>query len=105
MSKEYILKLYIMGDTANSQSVIKNLNGILEKEIRDLYTLKIVDVLERPDIAEQDRIFATPTLIKVSPAPARRIIGGLSDWESVRFGLELNNEPKPLVNSNENIVS
>jgi len=91
MSKEYILKLYIMGDTANSQSVIKNLNGILEKEIRD--------------IAEQDRIFATPTLIKVSPAPARRIIGGLSDWESVRFGLELNNEPKPLVNSNENIVS
>jgi circadian clock protein KaiB len=105
MSKEYILKLYITGDSANSQSAIKNLNGILEKEIKNLYKLKVVDVLKRPNLAEQDRILATPTLMKVSPAPAKRIIGDLSDWGKVRLGLELNNEPKQLVDSNENIVS
>ena len=98
MRKEYILKLYIMGDTANSQAAIKNLNCILEKELKDLYTLEVVDVLKQPDMAEQDRILATPTLTKVSPAPAKRIIGDLSDGEKVRLGLELNNELKPLVN-------
>jgi circadian clock protein KaiB len=98
MSKEYILKLYIMGDTANSQRAIKNLNGILEKEIKDLYTLEIIDVLERPDMAEQDRVLATPALMKILPAPAKRIIGDLSDWEKVKLGLELNIELKPLVN-------
>jgi circadian clock protein KaiB len=98
MSKEYILKLYIMGDTANSQSAIKNLNGILEKEFKDLYTLEIIDVLKRPDLAEQDKILATPALMKISPEPAKKIIGDLSDWEKVRLGLGLNNELKPLVN-------
>ena len=91
MSKEYVLKLYITGDTANSRAAIKNLNGILEKEIRDLYTLEIIDVLERPDMAEQDRVMATPTLMKISPAPAKRIVSDFSDWEKVRLGLELNN--------------
>lgn len=105
MSKEYILKLYIMGDTANSQAAIKNLNRILEKEIKDLYTLEVIDVLGRPELAERDKILATPTLIKVSPAPARRIIGDLSDGGKVRLGLELDNKPKQLVDSNENIVS
>lgn len=105
MSKEYILKLYITDDTASSQAAIKSLNGIIEKEIRDLYTLEIVDVLERPEMAEQDRILATPTLIKVSPAPAKRIIGDLSDWGKIRSGLELNNEPKQLVDSDKNIIS
>ena len=100
MSKEYILKLYVMGDTANSQRAIKNLNGILEKDIKDLYTLEIIDVLERPEMAEQDGILATPTLMKVLPEPAKRIVGDLSDWEKVRLGLELNNELKPLVNKN-----
>jgi circadian clock protein KaiB len=105
MTEKYILKLYVTGETANSQSAIKNLNGILDKEIKDLYTLEVVDVLKWPNLAEQDKILATPTLIKVSPEPGKRIIGDLSDWGKLRSALELNNEPKQLVDSDENIVS
>ncbi|MFC1886871.1 circadian clock KaiB family protein, partial [Thermodesulfobacteriota bacterium] len=42
------------------------------------YSLEVIDVLDRPDLAGQDRIIATPTLVKVSPDPVRKIIGDLS---------------------------
>ena len=102
MVKKCVLKLYIMGQTANSQTAIKNLNDILEKEPKDLYTLDIVDVLKDPQAASEDKILATPTLIKVSSEPARRIIGDLSDRGKVMSGLGLADEPKQSVNSNEN---
>lgn len=44
---------------------------------------------EQPEIAEQDRILATPTLIKQLPPPLRRVIGDLSDKEKVLLGLEV----------------
>jgi circadian clock protein KaiB len=40
-------------------------------------------------LAEDDRILATPTLIKRLPPPLRRVIGDLSDKQKVLFGLEV----------------
>jgi circadian clock protein KaiB len=40
-------------------------------------------------LAEDEKIFATPTLIKQLPLPMRRIIGDLSDTERVLLGLDL----------------
>jgi circadian clock protein KaiB len=102
MTEKYILKLYVTGETANSRTVIKNLNDILEREPKDLYTLDVIDVLENPQAAEEDKILATPTLIKVFPEPAKRIIGDLSDRGKVKSGLGLADEPKQSVNSDEN---
>jgi circadian clock protein KaiB len=52
-------------------------------------------VLEQPQAAEDDRILATPTLIKQLPLPLRRVIGDLSDKEKVLFGLEVRPLPGP----------
>jgi circadian clock protein KaiB len=92
-----------MGDTTNSQTAIKNLNNILEKEPKDLYTLDVIDVLKNPQAASEDKILATPTLMKVSPEPAKRIIGDLSDRGRVMSGLDLTDEPKQFVSNDENI--
>jgi circadian clock protein KaiB len=46
-------------------------------------------VLEHPQRAEDDRILATPTLIKRLPPPLRRVIGDLSDTHKVLLGREL----------------
>jgi circadian clock protein KaiB len=46
-------------------------------------------VLEHPDLAENDKVLATPTLIKQLPPPLRKVIGDLSDKEKVLLGLEL----------------
>jgi len=40
-------------------------------------------------MAENERILATPTLIKSLPPPLRRVIGDLSDKEKVLLGLEV----------------
>lgn len=87
-----ILKLYIMGKTPNSRTAIKNINAILEKESKDFCTLEVVDILKNPDAALTDKILVSPTLVKVSPEPHRRVIGNLSDGGKVMSVLGLIDE-------------
>ena len=87
--KTYILKLYVAGNTPNSMRALKTLRNILETEFRGVYALKVIDVLKNPQLAEEDKILATPTLSKILPQPVRRIIGDLSDRERVLIGLDL----------------
>jgi circadian clock protein KaiB len=86
---EYALKLYITGETPRSRAAIQNLRRICERELAGRFELIIVDVLERPDLAEDDKILATPTLVKELPPPMQRVLGDLSDSEKVFFGLDL----------------
>jgi len=89
MPKKYLLKLYITGRTPKSEQSIANLRIILKRELDDEYELEVIDVLEKPQLAEDEKILATPTLIKKLPAPVRRLIGDLSDTEKVLLGLDL----------------
>src|SRR5437773_5848276 len=97
----YLLKLYVTGTSPRTQLAITNLNRICEQELQGQYKLEIIDVLEHPQIAEDDRILATPTLIKQLPPPLRRVIGDLSDKDKVLLGLEVrpaalaDSDPKP----------
>jgi len=92
MAVKYVLKLYITGQTANSAKAIENLKDILRNGLKDLYRLKVIDILKNPQLAEEDKILATPTLVKVLPPPVRKIIGDLSDKEKVLLGLDLTTE-------------
>ncbi|HEY9748587.1 MAG TPA: circadian clock protein KaiB [Allocoleopsis sp.] len=89
LKKTYILKLYVAGNTPNSIRALKTLNNILETEFQGVYALKVIDVLKNPQLAEEDKILATPTLAKILPPPVRKIIGDLSDRERVLIGLDL----------------
>lgn len=89
LKKTYILKLYVAGNTPNSTRALKTLNNILEQEFQGVYALKVIDVLKNPQLAEEDKILATPTLAKILPPPVRKIIGDLSDREKVLIGLDL----------------
>ncbi|HHP7245288.1 MAG TPA: circadian clock protein KaiB [Elainellaceae cyanobacterium] len=88
-NKTYILKLYVAGNTPNSIRALRTLKSILEREFRGVYALKVIDVLKNPQLAEEDKILATPTLSKILPPPVRKIIGDLSDRERVLIGLDL----------------
>lgn len=85
----YLLKLYVTGNTPRTMRAIANLQDICEKELGGNYRMMVVDVLERPQLAEDERILATPTLIKQLPPPLQRVIGDLSDTEKVLLGLDL----------------
>jgi len=87
--QNYVLKLYVSGNTPNSVRALKTLKGILEQEFKGVYTLKVIDVQKNPQQAEDDKILAIPTLSKILPPPVRKIIGDLSDKERVLIGLNL----------------
>jgi circadian clock protein KaiB len=84
----YLLKLYVTGQTPRSQRAIANLRRICE-ELGGAYEMIVIDVLERPQLAEHEKILATPTVVKELPTPIRRVIGDLSDSERVLLGLDL----------------
>jgi circadian clock protein KaiB len=86
---KYVLKLYITGRTPRSERAIANLRRIVDAAPASEYELTVVDVLEQPHLAEQDRVLVTPTLIKQMPPPPRRVLGDLSDVDLVASGLRL----------------
>ena len=88
MAVKYVLKLYVTGATPRSQAALKNLKKILTETYKGVYSLKVIDVVKHPKLAEDDKILATPTLIKILPPPVARIIGDLSDKEKVLIGLD-----------------
>jgi circadian clock protein KaiB len=90
---KYVIKLYVTGQTPRAQLAIRNLRRICEEELQGRYELEVIDVLERPQLAEDEKILATPTVVKELPVPIRRIIGDLSDTERVLLGLDL--RPRP----------
>jgi len=85
----YQIRLYIVDATKSSTKAVQELEALLEDKLKGQYSLKIIDVLTEPELAEADKILATPTVIKTAPAPETRIIGDLSDSEKVLAGLGL----------------
>lgn len=88
-SDRYHLKLYITGKTPRTERAIANLRRMCAEDLAEAYELEIIDILEHPELAEDERILATPTLIKKLPPPLRRVIGDLSDRDRVLVGLDL----------------
>ena len=86
---KYLLRLFVTGASSRTGTAIANLRRICEQELGGQYELEIIDVLEHPEKAEDEKILATPTLIKTLPLPLRRVIGDLSNTEKVLLGLEV----------------
>jgi len=98
---KYLLRLFVTGTSSRTGTAIANLRRICEQELRGQYDLEIIDVLQFPDVAEDEKILATPTLIKSLPLPLRRVIGDLSDKEKVLLGLEV----RPVSTGNTDVVA
>jgi len=82
-------RLYIAGDTENSTLAFSNLTALCGKYLANRHEIEIVDVFREPGRALEDRIFMTPTLVKLGPAPIQRIIGTLGKTDSVMQALGL----------------
>lgn len=85
----YELRLYIAGQTVKSVTALQNLKKYCEEHLQGQYTIEVIDLLQQPQLAEGDQIFAVPTLVKKVPEPVRKIIGDLSNEEKVLVGLDI----------------
>lgn len=85
----FVFRLYVVNEGPGSARAIANLSAICKKHLPDNHQIEIVDLLQDPRRVLSDKIVATPTLIKVSPAPVQKIIGDLSEEAKVLLALGL----------------
>lgn len=85
----YDLRLYIAGQTARSITALANLQLICDEHLEGRYRIKVIDLLERPQLGRGDQILALPTLVRKLPEPIRKLVGDLSDIENALVGLDL----------------
>jgi circadian clock protein KaiB len=90
-----VMRLYIAGRAPNSVKAIANLQAICRQHLKGSFKLEIVDVCEHPRRALDDGVLVTPSLAKLSPAPAAHVIGNLSDTSIVlaALGVQLSLAP------------
>jgi circadian clock protein KaiB len=87
--EEWILRLYVAGQTPNSLAAFDNLRKICEEHLGCRYRIEVIDLRENPQLAKDHQIIAVPTLIRKLPTPVKKIIGNLSNTDKVLVGLDL----------------
>jgi circadian clock protein KaiB len=88
-SERWKLRLYVAGQTPKSLAAFANLKGLCEQHLAGRYEIEVIDLVENPQLAAGDQIFAIPTLVRKLPEPIRKIIGDLSSTERVLVGLQI----------------
>jgi circadian clock protein KaiB len=91
---KYLLRLYVAGATARSRQALRRVYQLCEAELKDNYELEVIDVYQQPELARDNQIVATPTLVKEFPLPVRRFIGNLSNATRLFDELDLSTEEK-----------
>lgn len=90
---EWLLKLYVAGQTPKSIAAFANLKRICETHLKGKYEIEVVDLLVNPQLAKGDQIIAVPALVRQLPPPVKKIIGDLAQEERVLVGLDLRAGP------------
>lgn len=84
----WVLRLYVAGMNRQSVRAVEQVRRVCDKHLSEVYELEVIDIHQLPALARGHQIVATPTLIRLLPAPLRRTIGNLSD-ERLVIGLDL----------------
>jgi len=84
-----VMCLYVAEGAPNSQQAVANLAAICTGLPRHSFALEVIDVLTDPMRALADGILVTPSLNKLAPSPAVRLVGNLSDTGTVLRALGL----------------
>jgi circadian clock protein KaiB len=79
----FTFRLYVADETLNSGRAVANLRAICNRYLPGRHKIELVDVFKEPDRAMEDRIFLTPTLVKLAPGRVERIVGTLSQTHLV----------------------
>ncbi|MHB8879118.1 MAG: circadian clock KaiB family protein, partial [Myxococcaceae bacterium] len=85
----YVLRLYATGTTPRSVSAIECIRAVCKEHLAGRYDLEVIDLYQRPSLARDEQIVATPTLIRRLPGPLRRYGGHKFEAEKILSGVDL----------------
>lgn len=95
VATRYSFRLFVAGHTERSSTAEANLRALCESHLPGGFDIEVVDTAEQPDLAEEQRILATPIAIRLAPLPQLRAIGDLSDQRRTAYALGLPAAPRP----------
>ena len=78
-----VLQLYVSGMSPKSMEAIENIKRLCDEHLKDAFELDIIDIYKHPELASEQHIVFSPSLIKQLPLPKKTLIGTLSDTEKV----------------------
>lgn len=85
----WTFRLYVAGQRPRSLAALANLKRLCERHLPGHHRIEVIDLLLDPARAEQDQIIAIPTLLRLTPRPAKKVFGDLSDESRAVAELEL----------------
>ena len=91
---KYVLRLYVAGATARSRQAVLRVRELCETELKGNCELEVIDIYQQPELARENQIVATPTLIIAFPPPLRRFIGNLTNITGLFVELDLSPKGK-----------
>lgn len=77
-----VLTLFVAGRSDRTDRSLEAARRLCDRYPGGECRLEVVDVLTDPAAAEEARVLATPTLLRVSPPPQRSVVGDLSDLDA-----------------------
>jgi circadian clock protein KaiB len=89
----YVLRLYVAGVDRKSTDAIKAVTRFCDERLKGRYELEIVDIYQQPALARREQIIAAPTLVRKLPLPPRRLVGNMTDLDTVLVGRGLRPTP------------
>lgn len=78
----HVLRLYIAGASATARRAEKQL-AELRARVEPELKVEVIDVQDKPELAEAAGVLATPTLVYEHPGRSRRVVGDLGDTQRV----------------------
>lgn len=82
-SEKLVLQLYVSGMSPKSMEAIENIKKLCDEHLNETFELEIIDIYKHPEVAAEQHIVFSPSLIKHLPLPKKTLIGNLSDTEKV----------------------
>jgi circadian clock protein KaiB len=81
------LQLYVAGMSAKSMEAIDNITKICEENFPGGFDLLIIDIYKKPEMAHEQQIIFSPSLIRLNPLPKKILIGNFTKKEKILMAL------------------
>jgi circadian clock protein KaiB len=86
---ELRLKLFVAGESPRTRAAAAGLARACGELLGSEVDIETIDVLARPEAADEYRILTTPTVVRELPLPRRRVTGDLRDLAQVLSALAI----------------
>ena len=81
--EKVVLQLYVAGMSLKSMEAIEKIKSLCNEHLSEVFELEIIDLYKNPEVAAEQQIVFSPSLIKQVPLPKKTLIGDFSDSDKV----------------------